>query len=664
MTGKIRDRRSVFLSGLALGAAARIGLTGAPAAAASPGSEPLKVRLVLDGKTYEFDETKGRDLGDYKGPGFVQRCVMVTVADLPMSVFMRPDQGSERVEVVFELGRMWSGPPRHLGAYTVEIARGEKQLARVEVPYHYWFSRWRWQSAPRPRITTPQALMAASLVPPYENESVERPSRPAEAHVPVAPAPAPRAASAVPRAAPAAPTPPAAPPAAAASGGGSVGLPQASAIMGDLRRGPNGELIVVPPAPASAPPRPAAASAPPRAAPAGAPQRPVTAVPSAPERAAPGASHSYSIMGLAGLDPYMPTTGDREDIGPMTEAQARWICTEASDAYDIMIAQAEASGTFPWNIRDEKTGAPVNFQQHPKVGWFVDAPQMSDPFVPQLKTGMVVDWAHHPALTYVPFLATGDPYYLEGLQLSMTWEIGDVVPRYRLDDTGILSHGQTRSYAWCLRDLAQLAKSTPESVPNWLLPRAYWERILENNRAWFTESYLKNPDPPFRVFRAATVVEGSTQVPDPRLNHIPASSTWMEEYLAIILGWVVLMGHATWHDIFAWKIGSSIARTNGKSGWERAYATPYGTYFKRSVEGPWIETWKDLWDANVELQRWHVTDPDRWMEGATGYLTYTRAALGIAAHMGIAEAKDCFAWADQVVAGTPGDRFYRWRIGV
>ena len=56
---------------------------------------------------------------------------------------------------------------RHLDAYVVEIERGGKAVARVEVPKHYWFSRWRWQSAPRPIIAKPRDLIAAGLLPSY-----------------------------------------------------------------------------------------------------------------------------------------------------------------------------------------------------------------------------------------------------------------------------------------------------------------------------------------------------------------------------------------------------------------------------------------------------------------------------------------------------------------
>ena len=165
-----------------------------------------------------------------------------------------------------------------------------------------------------------------------------------------------------------------------------------------------------------------------------------------------------------------------------------------------MFAQAEASGTIPWNLRDEKTGAPLSFEQYPMAGWSGE-PRDNPAFVIHLKSEVTPDDAHHPALTYLPFLLTGDPYFLEALQLQLTWCISSFPAARRLGPKSILPFSQTRAYAWCLRDLAQLAKVTPATVPGWLLPRTYWERILDNNRVWFEETFVRNPEPPFRIFR-------------------------------------------------------------------------------------------------------------------------------------------------------------------
>jgi hypothetical protein len=632
MKDRFQARRAVLVSGVALAVAAKIG-PGSGAAHAAPEAAPLNVRVTIGSKSYEFDETKGRDLGDYEGPGFVQRCVMCTVPDLPLSVFMRPDRNSDRVEVVFELARMWNTAPQPLGAYVAEIGRGSKQLARVEVPRHFWLSRWRWQSARRPVIAKAASLIASGMVPPYAVGSGIRvpPLEGREAMVRRPSSPEATAAA----------KPQSSPP----HEGEVSGLPGASPITGTLHRDANGELEVT----AAAPAKPAPVRPPPAA------PKKTQAQPHVVDRDLSGEMNQaqfgyalgYSIMGLAGLAAYMPTTGERDEIGPVTEQQARWICTEASDALEEMLAQAEASGTIPWHMRDERTGAPFDFNQYPKAGWAHDTPHLCNPYVPWIKSPVTPDDAHHPALTYLPFLLTGDPYYLEALQLQLTWCIGSVVGQYRLDNTCILPYGQTRSFAWCLRDLAQLVKLTPVKVPGWFKPRSYWAQILENNRAWFYANFVRNPDPPFRVFRVATKVRTDAQ--DPGVANIPRTNPYEEDYLAFILGWLVLMGFSSWREAFEWKVGHTIGRTSSTSGWERAMAAPYIFCLSGGPSAPLCETWKEAWDANARLQKWNITDPNHFVEPNTGYLSFSRAVLALALRHGISEAQDGYSWSDNVI---------------
>ena len=182
---------------LLVGSSAVVGLAacstkgGAPPASAATdapiadiGSGPVSAVIEHQGNTYRYDETAGTDLGDYVDPQkrFVQGCVRVTHDQLPMTVFFRRDRGSNRAEAVFELGRLWSkAPPANLDDYHVTIIRGDKTVFATDVPHHYWFSRWRWQSAPRPVIAKVKDLIASGKLPPYDESAGNgtlRPTRP------------------------------------------------------------------------------------------------------------------------------------------------------------------------------------------------------------------------------------------------------------------------------------------------------------------------------------------------------------------------------------------------------------------------------------------------------------------------------------------------------
>ena len=151
------DRRRFVIGGASslplCGASAVFG-TATAASTSSALQSGLKAIVQLGGRRYVYDAAQGRDMGPYIGEYVKQHCVLVSLPDLPLTVFFRPDIDSDRVELVVELGRMWEhrsgGRPAHiLDPYTVEFMRGDKSLATIDVPYHWWWSRWRWQSLPR-----------------------------------------------------------------------------------------------------------------------------------------------------------------------------------------------------------------------------------------------------------------------------------------------------------------------------------------------------------------------------------------------------------------------------------------------------------------------------------------------------------------------------------
>jgi hypothetical protein len=538
------NRRSVLMGGLA----ATLGGSLARAAPPPVASGPLSVEIDLDGRTFRYNEAAGRDIGDYRDPAgqFVQGCVLASHPDLPLYVMFRRDRQSPRFEIVFELGRAFAGTPANLGAYQVRVLSGEETLGRIGVPQHYWFSRWRVQSAPRPVRIAAGDLIARGLLPPYSA----------------------------------------------------------------------------------------------RAIPVGAPE---------------GRPQVYEVMGLAGVNPYMGTTGEREDIGPLTEPQAEFLCTRSQVALQTTMSQAEAGGTIPWNIRDARTGAPVDVLANPHATIYGPGPD--NVVIPRTRTPISADQAHQPALAYLPFLLTGDPYHLETLQFQSTFNKLFFLWQNRL------STGQVRGHAWSLRTLAQTVRVTPPDVPSWLLPQRTWKTLLDQQREQMTRDFVQNPDPLRAVFRTIDQNFGdrATGALQPGTYFAP----WQGEFETFILGWLVAMGFQEWQPAYRWSLGSTLARTDGRSGWVRAYGTPYVMALRPQRDAPWARSWAEAWALNARLQNWQVRDPDRWM-GTPTYLSYTWGALAMARHLGVAEAGPCAAWANGQIrdVAAQGQRFpYRWAVG-
>ena len=180
------DRRQAIKLGLA---GTCLGIAATPAqsqpAPQTDNGSGLNVLITLNGASYIYSALGGKDLGDFAGPGFRHHNIQAAhpaPAIAAFEVYFRFDAApGTRREVVFELGKCWGKAnadayhllPNAQGiAYHVEIRDGDKLLAHGDVPKHWWFARWRWQSAPRPIVRKPSQLIAAKLVPPYGKKGV------------------------------------------------------------------------------------------------------------------------------------------------------------------------------------------------------------------------------------------------------------------------------------------------------------------------------------------------------------------------------------------------------------------------------------------------------------------------------------------------------------
>ncbi|MCC6914462.1 MAG: hypothetical protein IT566_12230 [Rhodospirillaceae bacterium] len=513
--------------------------------AARAASAGLRVLVRLDGETFTYTADGAEDLGAFASPaGFTQNCLRATQTRGPLTVYFRPDQTSDRLEVVFERGRLWDGAPANLGPYSAEIQSAGKTRARVEVPRHLWFSRWRWQSDERPVKADISALKSRGLIPPFARRTFARPAPPPK-------------------------------------------------------------------------------------------------------------SESYRVMELAGVQPRMGSTGERPDIGLVTEQQARFLCTEARDALTALRGQAEAAGTLPWHMRDERTGAPVDLDTYKTMSWYGDR-NVGDPHIDLADTGISIDSAHQPALAYVPYLLTGDPYHLEDLQFAANYNRGALPPPYRL------SIPQPRSFAWSIRTLAQAANVTPDKTPRWLLPAGYFRSDLDRTRKWFEATYVESQKPLHKIFRATDNPDNARDEP-PQAPGGTWISPWQHEFIVAALGWAVLMGFDAWRKSFQWALGGTLDRVSGHSGWRRSHPSPYRLIVKAEKNGAVAGSWDEAWKLSSVRARWPEQN-DALADGDPTYAIYTRGALAMAARLGVKDAEAPLAWITDQLRRQDAAVPYKWLL--
>ncbi len=347
-------------------------------------------------------------------------------------------------------------------------------------------------------------------------------------------------------------------------------------------------------------------------------------------------SKPYQPMGLADLVGYMPTTGERADIGLFPEWVSAFLTSSDADAWQRTLANAEAAATFPWHWRDE-TGQIFNIDRHPD--WSIDprfAPRGKVPPWPANRTkgAPTVDDAHQPQLTYVAYLITGDPYYLEELQFQANWHMWS---HGSMHGIGLVIASQVRGLAWTLRQVALAAGATPDTVPPWLLPRDYFLRKLENNRKWFMEQTVDSIDPLAQTFHF------------PRIIDPTAVASWQEDFITLVLGQIVRMGFTAWRPVHDWACANLVARGSGTSGWPRN--VPVWYYINLlGPDGMPSANWATVARLNNEKV---LKAPPNGELGRldSNYLGTYLAAMRLAASLGHKEMLPLIAWYEKRAPG-------------
>jgi len=264
-------------------------------------------------------------------------------------------------------------------------------------------------------------------------------------------------------------------------------------------------------------------------------------------------SKTYSIMRLAGLLPNQGTTGERADIGIVTGWQSDYLCVGSN--LDTILAQAEAAGTLNWHVRETPEGdsPPMDLFAHPKATMYSSS-NGADPYIKRTACTvdggkMAYDTGHSPTQAYLPFLLTGDPYYLEEVQFQAAMDLLVCPPQSRYRQQG-------RYLAWSMRNCLYAVLATPETVPAWLQPRSYWERHLDGYRAYADE--IKAKGDPLHL-----IASGGSQA-SPGWPGGSYCQPWQEDFLTAMFALAVRSGRTEWTELMVWKADCTVNRVHAE----------------------------------------------------------------------------------------------------
>jgi len=274
----------------------------------------------------------------------------------------------------------------------------------------------------------------------------------------------------------------------------------------------------------------------------------------------------YTPMDNVSMQDYMPGAGADSAIGPLPRWAAIYLLSMDSRAKASVLANGMAGGSYSMHYRDHVTGLPLSLDARTQSNGSLDsfAACTATAVGEELCWGPYTpDSAHQPAAAYLPYLISGDEFYLEEMMFWATYNF--LVPGYdvREGSKGLLWTGQVRSQAWNMRTLGQTAYITPDSHPL----KLYFVDKLDNNLVDYHARYITTTANNIGAIYGSYLQLG----PDSRLDEEEYTGTarpWMDDFFTWSMGYLVELGFDDALPLLEWKAQYPVGRmTDPESCW-------------------------------------------------------------------------------------------------
>jgi hypothetical protein len=333
------------------------------------------------------------------------------------------------------------------------------------------------------------------------------------------------------------------------------------------------------------------------------------------------------VMSTGLIEPYFPATGGRIDIGLLPGWTAAYVMGMDARAKRVMLGHGNAAGTFDMHFRDKLTKRPLSLDDFNDVTILGNPGDTTHPFpvcASQCDTPYSVDTSHQPNLAYMPYLVTGDHFYLEELQFWATYNMITSNPAYRDYASGLLHSDQIRGQGWSLRTLGEAAFITPDNDPM----KNYFKQKLENNISYYINEFVTKNTNSLGINPTgyAFAYEAGRGV-----------APWQDDFFTSAVGHLVEMGFNSAKPLLEWKAKFSIGRMTS-SGYCWLEAAPYFLLVRDAQDQPVYSSFKQAADATFGVNQAcaNTGEMTGYPTSATGYPSNMQPALAMATDSGAA----------------------------
>lgn len=381
------------------------------------------------------------------------------------------------------------------------------------------------------------------------------------------------------------------------------------------------------------------------------------------------ASGKFEPMGFGRFQPAMGTTGGRPEIGLAPDSYVAAVLSMDKRAKDMMLRSADIAGSWPAHRRDDGpgpgNGLPLDVIHHPystilgTPGDSVNPATGKAEKLPSLTTATKgqPDTSHQPAFAYIPYLLTGDYYYLEELHFWTLFGAYKDNCHYRHFHKALTISEQLRGQGWYLRNLFEAAYITPDDHPK-KQSFIYW---AEENVAWYNAAYVNGPSSVVANVKYHNQLGIVTNGYSISYQGNTGIAPWMDDFFTQAIGHGVELGFESARPFLKWKAKFQIGRMTAP-GVCWTDGAVYSLIVRPTATSPFFSTLGECYKATLPPERYNapcnsterlavtvdasmsgkLNDMGGYPSGTAGYPSNYQPALAVAVDSGYAGGLD--AW--------------------
>lgn len=360
------------------------------------------------------------------------------------------------------------------------------------------------------------------------------------------------------------------------------------------------------------------------------------------EAALAGMAPAFEPMSNGNWTAAMPGTGAHDDIGPLPRSAALYLISQDPRARENVLANGAAGGSYQIHFRDKAKDLPVSIDDYPYMTRLGNPGDTRNPATgkyesfPEVTDGLEAyepDDAHQPSIAYLPYMMTGDHFFLEEMMFWAGWNLLSGNPGYRDGKKGLLKWAQVRGQAWAMRSLGEAAYLVPDAHPL----KAYFIEKLRNNLAWYTERYTG-------AGAAAVNALGWLDAGGAIAYSPNGIAPWQDDFFTWTLGHLAALGFAEARPLMQWK-GRFVTGRMMDPGfcWTNAaaYSLQVGTADAKTTYATFGELFRANFPDGVAACSGRLMTG--YPDSPTGYPSNLQPALAAAVDAGVPHAAE--AWA-------------------